>query len=305
MFGVHLSTSLYLNTSPARREFKDLLGNANDLLVTILVGLSAVEQRLITQAPSELHAAWNPRDTTASAWRSRIFVLGATLARSVDALDTYISWLRRKPVLIQDAAIRGALDGAGQSVGEKFQVIRASVHGLDPLTVALVEIMLAWRNRTIHSLADNEASGEAWNILKTNANELKDRFNGLTLERMERGFEHNDPPSFKETASFIRATHEAVREIDEHFIRMLSPELFIKELIWHKTGLNQKGEKDSENRHDRIQNIWGRDASDRMKRVSSFLINNGLSVDKGDPSAEFDQQLLIQISSCSTKEIIL
>lgn len=208
-------------------------------------------------------------------------------------------------MLIQDAAIRGALDGAGQSVGEKFQVIRASVHGLDPLTVALVEIMLAWRNRTIHSLADNEASGEAWNILKTNANELKDRFNGLTLERMERGFEHNDPPSFKETASFIRATHEAVREIDEHFIRMLSPELFIKELIWHKTGLNQKGEKDSENRHDRIQNIWGRDASDRMKRVSSFLINNGLSVDKGDPSAEFDQQLLIQISSCSTKEIIL
>jgi hypothetical protein len=34
---------LYLNESPARRRFKDLLGNANQLLITILVGLSAVE----------------------------------------------------------------------------------------------------------------------------------------------------------------------------------------------------------------------------------------------------------------------
>jgi len=79
--------ALYLNTSPARRKFKDLLGNANHLLITLLVGLSAVERKKITTPPPELHAAWNPHDVIASAHRSRVFVLETTLVRSVDSLD--------------------------------------------------------------------------------------------------------------------------------------------------------------------------------------------------------------------------
>ena len=86
-----LQMTLYLNISPARRKFKDLLGNANHLLITILVGLSAVERKTIVTAPPELHAAWNPKDVVASARRSRVFVLETTLVRSVDALDAYIS----------------------------------------------------------------------------------------------------------------------------------------------------------------------------------------------------------------------
>jgi hypothetical protein len=48
-------SSLYLNTSAARRRFKYLLGNANQLLVTILIGLHAVEHGVVTfNAPHNL-----------------------------------------------------------------------------------------------------------------------------------------------------------------------------------------------------------------------------------------------------------
>lgn len=155
---VLISMALYLNTSPARRKFKDLLGNANHLLITLLVGLSAVERKIITTPPPELHAAWNPNDVVASARRSRVFVLETTLVRSVDALDAYMSWLRRKPALIQDGETRNAIDDAGQSVLKKYFAFRNNVPAMDPLTSALIEIMIAWRNRSVHYLADNEAS---------------------------------------------------------------------------------------------------------------------------------------------------
>ena len=101
---------LYLNTSQAHRKFKDLLGNASHLLITLLVGLNTVERKTITVAPPELHAAWNPNDVVASARRSRVFVLETTLVRSVDALDAYMSWLRRAPTLIQNEECRNAID---------------------------------------------------------------------------------------------------------------------------------------------------------------------------------------------------
>jgi hypothetical protein len=73
---------LFLNESAARRQFKDVLGNANHLIITILVGLFAVEQRLISECPVELRAAWNPKDPTASANRSRVMMLQMSLVRA-------------------------------------------------------------------------------------------------------------------------------------------------------------------------------------------------------------------------------
>jgi hypothetical protein len=162
--------------------------------------------------------------------------------------------------------------------------------------------MIAWRNRSVHYLADNEASEDAWNTIKSNKDELYSRFSGLTVEPLEKGFQLSAPPSFKETASFIRATHEAVRQFDEFHIRALDPVSFLPDLIWHTVGMNSQ-EDVNVTRRKRVQSIWGRDESERESRVLSFLKNCGLSEGKGDPSAIFDKALISEVSRFSFREV--
>jgi hypothetical protein len=68
---------------------------------------------------------------------------------------------------------------------------------LDPLIGALIEIMIAWRNRSVHPLGDNEASPESWNTIRTSKEELSKRFSGLTIG----GFDQHNPPSSNFTVS--------------------------------------------------------------------------------------------------------
>lgn len=310
--------TLYLNTSTARKRFKDLLGNANHLLITILVGLSAVERKLIIDAPAELHAAWNPLNVIYSARRSRVFVLEFTLVRTSDALDAYMSWLRRAPALIQDMDVRNAVDAAGNSVLRKFGIIRKSVATLDPTVAALIEIMIAWRNRSVHSLAENDASDEAWKTVRDNGKFIAERFKGLLIERLESGFSHNEPPTFKETASFISATHEIIRQIDEYYLSKLNLTPFLSELIWQITA-DGAGDDVNSRRKKRVQSVWGRDASERRNAVVSLLKNAGLSdttvvaqsdkrVPKSDrenaPAAVFEDDLIDLISEFSPNQLL-
>ena len=58
-----------LQRTPARRVFKQNLGQANHFLVTLLVGLDAVERG--AEPPAALNARWNPRSRTESVQRSR------------------------------------------------------------------------------------------------------------------------------------------------------------------------------------------------------------------------------------------
>ena len=85
----------YLNVSKARRTFKEVLGQANHLLVTALVGLDAIERGIVTRAPAELHAVWSPKPAKASARRSRRLLRDMALVRSVAALDLYLRYSNR------------------------------------------------------------------------------------------------------------------------------------------------------------------------------------------------------------------
>jgi hypothetical protein len=175
---------LFLNESPARRRFKALLGQANHLLITILVGLSAVERRLITAPPPELRTTWNPRDPVASAARSRVMVMEMTLVRATDALDAYFSWSRREPALVQGEVLKKALDAAGQSVTAKFQAFGEHFPIIEPVIVALIEVMLAWRNRLVHTLSDDEIPKKTIETLEAHSNWVCDEFAGMAVERM-------------------------------------------------------------------------------------------------------------------------
>src|ERR1700721_2138620 len=78
-----------LKRTHARAAFKDLLGQANHFLITLLVGLGAVGDGT-AMLDQEFRTSWNPRDVRKSAERSRQFAFDLALVRAVDALDTFL-----------------------------------------------------------------------------------------------------------------------------------------------------------------------------------------------------------------------
>lgn len=295
---------LYLNHSAARRRFKDLLGPANHLLITILVGLSAVERRLVTECPPELHAAWNPKDHTASALRSRKMVLEMTLVRATDAFDCYVAWSRRTPSLIQQPDMQRRIDRCEQSALRKLNVM-SSLQGLTPVLCALVEVLIVWRNRAVHSLADNEVSESAWNTLRSNEEWIRSEFRGMELDRLFGDFERGSAPSFKEIASFIRAVQSLVQEMDAALLSQLDPEQYLKDLILNLLRKTTADEPPKKAMLRNAQSIWGRDDGDRYTAVISLLKHNGIAEKSlSEHSCVFSDDLLKTVSSFPPKVLL-
>lgn len=196
------------------------MGQANHLLITGLVGLHTLESSAVTSAPASLHAAWNPRSKNDSVARSRVFMMHSFLGWAVDSLDMYASLLYRKPNYIQDASACSMLDGAGRSVWKK--VHRLSEHyGLSRETLALVDVMIAWRNNVFHELADNVICDDCAAALKTHSAQIQQDYRGLDPSDLPDKAAAGSVLSFKETASLINAAHSFVQEVDAAVISRL------------------------------------------------------------------------------------
>jgi hypothetical protein len=232
-------------------------------------------------------------------------VLETTLVRATDALDTYLMYSRREPSLVQDAKLRTEFDSARQSVAERLSILLSSLHPLDERVSALVEVMIAWRNRSVHSLADTEVRDAAWSTLRTNQAWLKGEFRGMEFDRLMSDFARGGAPTFKEIASFIRATQELVRQLDEAQLKRLHPRAFLKAFIWHVLSRGLPSETPSRARARLAQSTWGRDASERLKRVISTLKSNGLSPARaGSYATEFSDELLAELAEFTPGAIL-
>ncbi|MEC9363749.1 MAG: hypothetical protein VYC42_11040 [Pseudomonadota bacterium] len=170
-----------MKQTPARVRFKHYFGQANHYLVTGLVALHHLEASPVVSAPTELHTTWNPKDKNASIHRTRLFTHQAILGSAVDAIDMYISLLYRKPNYIRDRALCSALDNAGRSVQRKVVAVAES-YALEASTVALVDILITWRNNVVHELADNTLRAETIAVLEKNADAISQNYRGLTVE---------------------------------------------------------------------------------------------------------------------------
>lgn len=270
--------NLYINSSPARKYFKLLLGNANQLIITALVGLNAVERGIISEVPEGIHAAWSPKDLKSSAQRSRRLILDMALLRAVDALDVYIKKSNRKPFLIEDGEVREKIDGDGRSVLKKFTAIKESFDLLDMAVCSLVEIMIARRNKCAHEEADISIDPSVKTILGNDSERISKQFSGLDCQVLISRFESDEALSFKETTSLIHATHEVVQTLDGLFLGSCSPERYLKEHVWywvaHSNRLNSAKSNFS---MERFQNIWGKDISERAYAFVKFLRSTGFS----------------------------
>ena len=176
-----------MKSTKARKEFKERFGQANHLLITTLVGLDAIEKNIIKEKPQSFSTSWNPKDSVSSARRARIFVLKAFLGSAVESLEMYLTELNRKPKLLQDHKDDKFLklySNAGQSIYKKVINIGEGA-GVDAVIIGLIEVLITWRNYTLHYDIDNELRPETWTILVDNAEEIKENYHGLDILRLK------------------------------------------------------------------------------------------------------------------------
>lgn len=225
---------LKLRISPARRHFKQRIGQANHFLITTLIGLDGVKSKKFT-LPQEFCTSWNPRSVERSAERSVRFILDASLSWVVDNLDSYFIEASRKPSIIENDELRNNYDGTGRSVNNRFELFfqeaRKSNPELEKYT-ALVALAIQWRNNTVHFGANNEISNEYRSILTQNKDFYKDEFRHLNVDDMLEAFDSEDiHPSFKEITSMISAIHKYVECIDVFLLASLNLDRFQHDLL--------------------------------------------------------------------------
>lgn len=301
------SMPAYLCTSKARRGFKDVLGQANHLVITALVGLDAIERGIVREVPADLRAAWSPKDPLASARRSRRLLLDMALVRSVDALDMYLRYSNRKPFLFQSQDLREKIDGAHWSIFRKVGVIEGHYSRIEPMLFALVNIMIAWRNRAAHFEADNDASPQHKQVLRDCFVDIAMRFRNLDTARLLSGYEAYDNPTFKEVASFVNATQHFVEALERAQFSALNAEIYLKELIWVAISRPRPSEDLDGARRRHLRSIWGKAPADRLKSIRRFLQQEGLSLEKpseGSPVVIIDDALVDSLAEKTPTDML-
>lgn len=299
--------TLYLARSRSRTKFKRLLGNANHLIITALVGLDAVERGVIREVPEGLHAAWSPKDASKSAERSRRLILDMALIRAIDALDIYLRHIQRKPSLVHSEELRQDLDSAGLSIFQKLRAIERNCPTLDSLPLALIFLMVAWRNRSAHSEADRDAPQNHLNELHSRVSEIATRFRGIDINFLLDGYESERPITFKEVASLINAVHHLVSELDCHLLVSLDVDRFLRDLVWVSLSDSQReGEEIDKARMRRAISIWGKDRADRAAAVERLLNQSGFSTAAPNDfsGARFPSELIQELQNQTPKSVL-
>lgn len=223
-----------LRISPARRHFKQRIGQVNHFLITTLIGLDGVKSIKFT-LPEEFSTSWNPRSVERSVERSVRFVLDASLSWVVDNLDSYFIEANRKPSIIEDDNIRNNYDGTGRYVNKRFELFYqiAQKSNIEICKYGpLVALAIQWRNNTVHYGAKNQLNEEYRSLLIQHRDFYMDEFRHLDIVEMLKTFDSEDGhPSFKEVTSMIKAIHKYVECVDNYLLKGLNIERFKQDML--------------------------------------------------------------------------
>lgn len=257
--------SLILEVTRARRLFKQLAGQNNHFLITILVGLDAVS-RGTAQLPSEFSSSWNPRDFGRSAQRSREFAIKALLAWLVDALNAYIGALQMPPVVLSDALMQDYL--GSKSIGERVAALAKATEQHNPETF-LVELAIIWRNRLVHFGARNRVGSALNSSLRKCSREIEISYQGLIIAQTLDAVEASRTPTFKEVTALARAAHKFVEVVDEALLARADLNLYLRQAL--AVYLSEDPVK-------RSAKVWGKDFERRVSAIVQIAQNHGMTV---------------------------
>jgi hypothetical protein len=264
---------LSMKITPARRHFKDLAGNVNHFLITILVGLDAVRQGKAELSPA-FSTSWAPHNPARSADRSAEFAIKALLAWLTDALDAYTRVLNRKPFLIQDPEARQSLDAIGLRVGARVAWLADHTEARGSEAYALSVAGIVWRNRLVHTDADNEVPSPIEDLLKGSTASITSQYRGLDVNRMLEALVAGRSPRFKEATSLAKAAHDFVEQADRAVLKGIDLDIYFEEAL---------GRYIAEDPATRVTNVWGKDPERRLKSIRQIAFQAGLTPEPGAP----------------------
>ena len=283
---VPVVTQLSIKTSPARRDFKEMLGHNNHFLITIMVGLDAVASGEAHRS-KEFSTIWAPRDAVQSARRSREFSCKALAAWLTDSIAAYIDNLSASPSIITDSALAATVE-AGRSIGARIRVLAVACGRDADAATLLVRVAVIWRNRLVHSQATNPISRELRDELLACRQEIASDYQGLDVARLLDSAGRSHAPTFKEVTSLVRAAHKFVEQVDGQLLGRSDLDIYVKNILSHYISVAPS---------ERTSNVWGKDPSRRLASLVQICKQYGMMEPNHDTLNRTSVHLLQEISS--------
>ncbi|HKV97802.1 MAG TPA: hypothetical protein VJR90_09965 [Gammaproteobacteria bacterium] len=187
------------------------------------------------------------------------------LGWAVDSIDMYISLLDRKPRCIESTELSKGLQEIGRSVSKRLGLVN-QYYEVNSELVALVDVLITWRNNIFHEANDNAVQEVTRRTLLNSASFIADKYRGLIVDRLVDKAERGAPLTFKETASLIKAAHDIVEELDTKVLKQLNVERYCAEAV--QLALDDK------KRHSKFRSKYASlDMSRRKSFVTTWLKN--------------------------------
>jgi len=255
--------------SQALKKFKNEIGHANHMLITMLVGLDGIVDHDV-DARDEFHTSWNPKSKSISVSRSKEFTKKSSLAWLVDCVDMYLRLINQSPSLISDSKLKSDLDSMDNSRSVYKRVFIICGHlSIQTVELAMIDLMICWRNRLVHYQADNEIRKQSLEVLLNNTEKITQDYCGLNISSTISSFSKSSVPSFKEVSSFIRAAISLLYQIDENLLHKLgSVEYADRILIHYLTNVNSAS---------KINNVFSRETETTFSKIKRVLVQNGFN----------------------------
>ena len=255
--------------SIAFKKFKAEIGQANHFLITILVGLDAVEDGATKR--QEFKTSWEPKDIKSSVHRSRQYAIKSALAWVVDNLDMYLRLCNKNPKLYQEKESE-EISSTKHSVYQKYKCIVKNHSQISLNTKAFVDLLICWRNNMVHYDADNELLIETKKYFHdfSNGDVTISKYN-LDIQKMLDRFEQNLYPSFKETTTMISMTIKFVEEIDSILLNEIQQNIYLDQML---KGLYKKNKKIST-----VFSFNNTTADKRIKKIKQLFRTQGIEED--------------------------
>lgn len=215
--------------SRAFRKFKTEMGQANHFLITIMIGLDAVEDGANKRAT--FNTTWNPDNRKNSVVRSKRYAIKSALAWTVDNLDMYLRLCNREPRLYCDKECL-EIAKTGHSVYKKFACVINNHPELAISKSAYVDLLICWRNNSVHFDAENQLMPKSNNYFRNiPSDDIVTNTYHLDVNQMLKRFNNGECPTFKEVATLISMTIHFVEELDRILLRDIDQYQFLESFL--------------------------------------------------------------------------
>lgn len=254
--------------SRAFRKFKTEMGQANHFLITIMIGLDAVEDG--AEKRESFNTTWNPENRTNSVVRSKKYAIKSALAWTVDNLDMYLRLCNREPRLYHDGESI-EIAKTKHSVYNKFDCVIRNHPELAVSKFAYVDLLICWRNNSVHFDAENKLMTESDNYFRNiPEDDVVTNTYHLDVNQMLNRFNRGECPTFKEAATLISMTIHFVEEVDSILLRDINQYRFLETSLFNLL----KTEKDTS-----VFSFRNTTPEKRKKKFKQLFIAAGISED--------------------------